>query len=128
MTRSHEVEIRELLASFEHPDVDTVLSRVAENVEYADGRGACHGIDELRKLLEEDFERIGTPRRHWLRHLAFGFGEHMCLGAPLARLEARVVFEDLLERFPRFELAEEPEPLESRLINGLERLPIAVDR
>ena len=33
-------------------------------------------------------------------NLAFGFGEHLCLGAALARLEARVVFEELLARFP----------------------------
>jgi len=77
----------------------------------------------------DDSDRFDVGRDHRrLRHLAFGFGEHMCLGAPLARLEARVVFEELLARFPRFELAGEPELLESRLINGLERLPIAVDR
>jgi cytochrome P450 len=36
-------------------------------------------------------------------HLSFGFGQHYCLGAPLARLEGRVVFEELLARFPNFE-------------------------
>ena len=59
-----------------------------------------------------------------LRHLAFGFGEHLCLGAPLARMEARVVFEELLARFPGFELAGEPELLHSRLMHGVERLPV----
>lgn len=77
----------------------------------------------------DDSDRFDVGRDHRrLRHLAFGFGEHFCLGAPLARLEARVVFEELLARFPRFELAGEPDLLESRLINGVERLPIAVDR
>ena len=58
------------------------------------------------------------------RHLAFGFGEHLCLGAPLARMEARVLFEELLARFPHFEAAGEPEMLHSRLMHGVEHLPV----
>ena len=73
----------------------------------------------------EDAERFEIERDHSrLRHLAFGFGEHLCLGAPLARLEARVLFEELLARFPGFELAGEPEMLPSRLMHSLERLPV----
>jgi cytochrome P450 len=37
--------------------------------------------------------------------MTFGYGIHTCLGAPLARLEARVVLEQLLERFPDLRLA-----------------------
>lgn len=57
-------------------------------------------------------------------HLAFGFGQHMCLGANLARLEARVLFEELLARCPSFELAGEVERLRSTLINGVVRMPV----
>jgi cytochrome P450 len=74
----------------------------------------------------EDSDRFDVTRDHKRqRHLAFGFGEHLCLGAPLARMEARVVFEELLARFPRFELAGEPQFLHSRLMNGVEHLPVA---
>jgi len=60
-------------------------------------------------------------------HLAFGYGIHYCLGAPLARLEARIAFETLLRRVPDIELAVPVERLTYRpaaLMHGLESLPI----
>jgi cytochrome P450 family 142 subfamily A polypeptide 1 len=61
-------------------------------------------------------------------HIAFGFGAHYCLGATLARLELRVMFEELLRRMPELELVgEEPPPMrESNFICGIERLPVAL--
>lgn len=44
------------------------------------------------------------------RHVAFGFGTHFCLGAHLARLEIRVMFEELLLRLPDWELVDDNEP------------------
>lgn len=57
-------------------------------------------------------------------HLSFGFGEHFCLGASLARLEARLMFEGILDRWAGLELAGAPEPLRSTVMNGLVRLPV----
>jgi cytochrome P450 len=48
-----------------------------------------------------DSYRVGRPTGH---HLAFGFGLHYCVGAPLARLEARELLRALLDRFPRVAL------------------------
>lgn len=63
------------------------------------------------------------------RHLAFGFGIHFCLGASLARLEARVGFEELFERVSRLrQLESEVEYVDSFLLRGLKRLPLAADR
>jgi cytochrome P450 len=77
----------------------------------------------------EDSDRFDVGRDHaHQRHLAFGFGEHLCLGAPLARLEARVLFEELLARYPNFELAGEPALLASRLMHGVEHLPVLFQR
>jgi cytochrome P450 len=59
-------------------------------------------------------------------HIAFGQGIHACLGAPLARLEARIALADLLERVQEFELASnEPwEPRKALGVHGPSRLPV----
>jgi cholest-4-en-3-one 26-monooxygenase len=57
-------------------------------------------------------------------HLTFGFGAHFCLGAQLARLELRVIFDELLNRLPALSLAGEPKRLRSNIFNGLEQLPV----
>lgn len=62
------------------------------------------------------------------RHLAFGKGIHLCLGAPLARLEGEIAFGALLRRFPELRLAIPRESLAWRpnfLLRGLTRLPVA---
>ncbi|WTX00402.1 cytochrome P450 [Streptomycetaceae bacterium NBC_01309] len=64
-------------------------------------------------------------------HLAFGFGAHFCLGAPLARMEARIALPALFERFPDLVLAvpeEELEPMESFISNGHKALPVRLAR
>ena len=50
-------------------------------------------------------ESFDITRANAREHLAFGLGNHLCLGAPLARLEARVVFEELVRRRPGLELS-----------------------
>ena len=50
-------------------------------------------------------DRFDVTRADAYRHIAFGFGEHLCMGAALAKVEARVMFEELLARWPRWELA-----------------------
>ena len=56
-----------------------------------------------------DPERFDVTRQH-NRHVAFGFGTHFCLGASLARLEIRVMFEELLRRIPDWQLVDPDEP------------------
>lgn len=57
-------------------------------------------------------------------HLAFGFGEHVCLGVHLARVELETVFRQLLERLESFELAGPVERLESNVNGSIKRLPL----
>lgn len=59
------------------------------------------------------------------RHVSLGFGIHLCLGAALARLESRVAFDELLNRFPTFEVATQGvERSYSSNVRGLAKLPI----
>ena len=55
----------------------------------------------------DDPDVFDLRRRNARDHLSFGFGPHVCLGAPLARLEARVVFEELTSRQPGLRLVED---------------------
>ncbi|RIL04532.1 MAG: cytochrome P450 [Proteobacteria bacterium] len=59
-------------------------------------------------------------------HLAFGFGAHFCLGASLARLELRVLFEELLTRIPDMRLADDgpPPAVPSNFIRGIKSLAV----
>jgi cytochrome P450 len=71
----------------------------------------------------EDPDRFDVTRNP--EHQAFGAGgHHFCLGAALARLELRVLFEETLARYPAMELAGEPDHVVSPLINQHKRLPV----
>jgi cytochrome P450 len=57
-------------------------------------------------------------------HLAFGFGEHFCMGAHLARVELDVMFRHLLARFDSFELSGPVERLRSTINGSIKHLPL----
>jgi len=71
-----------------------------------------------------DAGRFDVRRHPDPAHLAFGFGEHLCLGASLARLEARVLFEEMLGVWPAIRARALPIRLHSTLMNGIVELPV----
>jgi cytochrome P450 len=62
--------------------------------------------------------------RHPNRHLAFGIGEHFCMGANLARKTSGAIFRELVTRLESVELAGEPQRTASNLVPGFKHLPI----
>ncbi|WP_020501547.1 cytochrome P450 [Sciscionella marina] len=70
----------------------------------------------------ENFDIARNPTKH----LAFGQGVHFCLGAPLARLEGRIVLRALFERVPELRLAGTPVWKDNIVLRGLQELPVAV--
>jgi cytochrome P450 len=69
----------------------------------------------------DTFDMMRQPNRH----LAFGLGMHFCLGAPLARTEARIGFARLLEQLPNLQLVSQtPDWSTNTFFRGLRRLPV----
>jgi len=59
-------------------------------------------------------------------HLSFGFGIHRCVGMRLAELQLRIVWEEILKRFDRIEVVDEPKRIYSSFIRGYETLPVRI--
>jgi cytochrome P450 len=90
-----------------------------------------HGIIPLIGSANRDADVFSHPdkldiTRKQAGNLSFGRGIHYCLGAPLARLEARIAFEALLRRFSEIRLATDRPPFKDNLaLRGLKALPVA---
>jgi len=76
--------------------------------------------DERKFVNPETFDVTRTPNEH----LAFGIGEHFCLGANLARLEIKLIFEEMLRRLPDLEFDGPVRRLRSNFINGIKAMPV----
>jgi cytochrome P450 len=80
--------------------------------------------DERQFDAADSFIHDRTPNQH----LGFGYGTHYCLGAPLARLEAKVVLSELLTRLDSIEISDTTlQPTRSSFIYGVESLPIKLE-
>lgn len=82
--------------------------------------GAANRDEEIFGPTSEEFDITRNPNPH----VAFGAGEHACLGAQLARLEARVMFEVLLGAYPSIELTGDVTRLRATMVPGVKRMPV----
>ena len=82
--------------------------------------GSANRDEEIFGSDAEEFK----VTRHPNPHIAFGCGEHSCVGSQLARLEARVFFEVLLGRYPELELVGDVDRMRATMVPGVKRMPV----
>ncbi len=75
---------------------------------------------------------IDRPNDYWIerprvrQHLSFGFGIHRCVGNRLAELQLKIIWEEILARFPKIEVVGPPRRVLSSFVRGYERLPVVI--
>ncbi len=74
----------------------------------------------------EDPNSFIIDRDRAKRHLSFGFGIHRCLGEKLAEMQLKIIWEEILNRFPRIEVVEEPTRVFSSFVKGYEKLMVRI--
>jgi cytochrome P450 len=74
-----------------------------------------------------DPNRYNIERERPRQHLSFGFGIHRCVGNRLAELQLKIIWEEILRRFPSVELVGEPQRVFSSFIHGYTHLPVRVE-
>jgi cytochrome P450 len=60
------------------------------------------------------------------QHLSFGFGIHRCVGNRLAELQLRILWEEILQRFPRIDVVGPPVRVRSTFVRGFSSLPVRI--
>jgi cytochrome P450 len=87
---------------------------------YLSGNRDEEAIESANKFL--------IDRKNARQHLSFGFGIHRCVGNRLAEMQLRVLWEEILERFPSIEVVERPTRTYSNFIHGFESLLVRIPR
>ena len=101
-------------------DVEIRGQRIAEGDVVVMLYGSGNRDEDVFGSDSEEFK----VTRHPNPHIAFGCGEHSCVGAQLARLEATVMFEELLGRFPKLELVGDVDRMRATMVPGVKRMPV----
>ncbi len=79
-------------------------------------------------VFGDDADVLDIERANADRHLSFGYGVHYCMGSRIAELQLRILWEEILPRFERIEVQDEPTRTFSTFIRGYTDLPVRVTR
>ena len=97
-------------------------------------QGRLKNINGDRCKMRSNDEIIERPNDYWIerpnvrRHLSFGFGIHRCVGNRLAELQLKIIWEEILKRFPEINVVGPPKRVPSPFVKGYERLPVVIPR
>lgn len=83
----------------------------------------CYASGNRDEAVFEEPDAFRVDRKP-NRHLAFGYGAHLCLGQHLAKMEMRILWEEMIPRLKSVEFAGQPAMSEAVFVNGPKRLPI----
>jgi cytochrome P450 len=72
----------------------------------------------------ERADQLDVTRKSDASHLAFGFAEHFCMGAALARRETRIVLDELLKRYPNYEIVGDVTRVHAHMTPGIKTMPV----
>ncbi|HEV2533076.1 cytochrome P450 [Phenylobacterium sp.] len=113
--------------------VKTFMRTATADVEFAgrdikkgDWLMLCYASGNRDEAVFDEPDRFRVDRRP-NKHLAFGYGAHLCLGQHLAKMEMRILWEELIPHLSKLQLAGEPAMSEAVFVNGPKRLPVAFE-
>jgi cytochrome P450 len=113
--------------------VKTFMRTVTEDVRFADRdlkKGdwlmLCYASGNRDEAVFDEPDKFRVDRKP-NRHLAFGYGAHVCLGQHLAKMEMRILWEEMIPHLSNLQLAGEPAMSEAVFVNGPKRLPVSFE-
>ncbi len=85
-----------------------------------------YGSANRDEEIFEDGHLFRVDRENAKKHLAFGAGEHLCLGNRLGHMQIRILFEELLDRFPNIHSTSDPVRIPSNFLAGISELKVRI--
>ncbi len=87
-----------------------------------------YGAGNHDAAMFPDPHRLDITRANAARHLTFGMGPHHCVGSRLAALQLRIILDEFLKRFPKFEVTGEPAYIATNFVASIKSLPVHLGR
>jgi len=109
-------------------DEGTSIERLVPGRRNSWTQTASYRLDTMIELPGGNADEIDIERSNARQHLSFGFGLHRCMGNRLAELQLRILWEEILVRFDKIDVQEEPSRTFSSFVKGYTSLPVNVRR